>query len=492
MNTFQEGLVEASNASRAENYIRTAVLGDKDLDDITDPKLCIQAAQEVDVEAHYLQSVISESSEEVIALEAEVSEMEKTAEGLEGEALNDIKSEIVEKKELLSNSYSALKEVLTKVFGSIVDPQNAYAQIKEARHDLLLKIAETFQDLGGYQHVKPTDVGRKVHGPMGEATITEVTPTEVTVTSDVDGEPDTVPQSMFGPEGQIEILKQGLDQGPTPESMPNKPAGTPGWEGEGGAQADMDAGGSTFYDSKADMERNPMLDYLLGFELENPEQSGNKDVKVIPAKGLGTEEDEVEKPMLADEPYMSMSASVDHPDDKPGATKKNPQEAEHIEETPGELSFRLDALDPETKEWKEVKKFKTLEEAKAEEKELKDKMPMLVETQITNLTQIADPAGKPEYETTPEGPKGDNEEQEVKDEKTPGDYPGKKGYSSVNFRDGQWGIWLDDGNYKGINRTADPAIAAHIISRGTGQSISKAARILRYTKDTKRAYLNLK
>jgi hypothetical protein len=492
MNTFQEGLVEASNASRAENYIKTAVLGDKDLNDITDPKLCIQAAQEIDVEAHYIQSVIGESSEEVIALEAEITELEKSSEKLEGDALSDIKAEIEEKKELLTNSYSALKEVLTKVFGSIVDPKTAHDQILEARHDLLLKVAETFQDLGGYQHVKPGDVGKKVHGPMGEATITEVTATEVSMMGD-DGEPNTVPQDMFGPEGQIEILKQ--EPGPTPESMPNKPAGTPGWEGE--ATADMDAGGSTFYDSKADMERNPMLDYLLGFELENPEQQGNqeqvnKDIEILPVPALQKQKEENKKPMLADEPYMAPTASVDHPDDKPGATKKNPQEAESVEETPDELSFRLDALDPETKEWKEVKKFKTLEEAKAEEKEIKDKMPMLIETQITNLTTIADNVQKPEYETTPEGPEGDNDEQTVKDEKTPGDYPGKKGYSSVTFRGGEWGIWLDDGNYKGLNHTSDPAIAAHIISRGTGYPISKAARILRYTKDTKRAYLNLK
>jgi hypothetical protein len=488
MNTFQEGLVEASNASRAENYIRTAVLGDKDLNDITDPKLLIQAAQEFDVEAHYIQSVIGESSEEAIALEGEIAELEKTASGLEKEALGDITAEIADKKDLLSNSYSALKDTITKIFGSVVDPKTAHDQVREARHDLLHKIAEAFEDLGGYQHVKPGDVGKKVHNPYGEGTITSVTANDVTVTYD-DGEIDQLPQDMFGDQGECEILRQ--EPGPTP---PNQGPGP-----EGAAYSDMDAGGSTFYDSKADMERNPMLDYLLGFELENPEQAGNSEqqieteVEILPVPALQKQKEENKKPMLADEPYMAPTASVDHPDDKPGATKKNPQEAKPVDETPDELKFRLDALDPETKEWKEVKKFKTLEEAKAEEKEIKDKMPMLVETTITNLTMIADPdGGKPEYETTPEGPKGDNDEQEVKDEKTPGDYPGKKGYSSVTFKGGEWGIWLDDGNYRGLNHTADAALAAHILSRGTDYPISKAARILRYTKDTKRAYLKLK
>jgi uncharacterized protein YoxC len=417
MNTFQEGLVEAQKASRAESFIKSAVLGEKSPEDVETANTCIQAAQDADVEAYYLQSVIREAAEEVLALEGDIETLEKSASDLSGDALEDVKADVNEKKELLESAYSSLMETLNKVFGSVLDPQTALAQIEEARSNVIKRLAETFDNI-------------KV--------------------------------------------------------------------------ADMDAGGATFYDSKADKSRNPVMDYLLGFELEDnghPEEN-KSGVQVVPAQGIGTEDEEkndlsveperdLAKPLQQrTDPSLAQSASVDHPDDDPGADKKNPQEVESENQTPDELSFRLDALDPETKEWKEVKKFKTLEEAKEKEKELKDEFPMLIETSITNLTTIADNSGvaKPEYETTPEGPEGDNDEQEVKEETTPGDYPKK---ASVSYKEGQWEINLTAGTYQGINLTSDPAMAAHIISRGANLTVPKAAKILRYTKDTKKAYTQI-
>lgn len=421
MNTFQEGLVEAQKASRAESFIKSAVLGEKSPEDVETANTCIQAAQDADVEAHYLQSVIREASEEVLALEVDIETLEKSASEFSGEALEDIKADVNEKKELLQSAYSSLMDVLNKVFGSVLDPQTALVQIEEARSSVIKRLAETFENI---------------------------------------------------------------------------------------KEADMDAGGATFYDSKADKARNPVMDYLLGFELQDDghPESNKSGVQVVPAQGIGSEDEEKNELGLEEEveqqldpakpiqqrtdPGLAMSASVENPDDKPGADKKNPQDVESENQTPDELSFRLDALDPETKEWKEVKKFKTLEEAKEKEKELKDEFPMLIETSITNLTTIADNSGvaKPEYETTPEGPEGDNDEQEVKEETTPGDYPKK---ASVSYKEGQWEINLTAGTYQGINLTSDPAMAAHIISRGANLTVPKAAKILRYTKDTKKAYTQI-
>jgi len=512
MGALETGISENLVLDKAEKHITASLsAGVNAFDNVRSHDDFRQIVQDIEVEAYSNQRKIAEALRVIASLESDQERFKVAMSKMEGEELESTYQQMKEFERHASDARTDLQAYLKQIFGSVVDPMAAIKSFETARQALTRNALDMEEELPGYENIKAEDAGRNIMSDsLGKGTVVHVDPDQVLIRWE-DGNEQWIAQEALAA-GDIRLEDE---------------SGTAVESGVGTAQGPADSPEGT--SGGADLERNPLMDYLQGYELEEDEQEGPKKAPtqspsaVAPAKKPGLTmsaaesgnklvwKDEGEeggvavgsvsigglrqsewlsKPeamKLAKERGLEfVSAAVGTPDDKPGATKKNPQEPESENQTPDTIKYRLDALDPMTKTWKEVGTYNDLDKAKEKEAEVKSKMPMTMETQITNLSTIADHNEKPNYETTPKGPEGDNDKQTVKEEQTPGVYPKK---SSIRYRSGSWELWLANDKENSPHVTQDPAVVAHLLGRNFGWALRKSSKVMRWTKDSRKAYV---
>ena len=417
-----------------------------------------QIVQDIEVEAYSNQRKIAEALRVIASLESDQERFKVAMSKMEGEELESTYQQMKEFERHASDARTDLQAYLKQIFGSVVDPMAAIKSFETARQALTRNALDMEEELPGYENIKAEDAGRNIMSDsLGKGTVVHVDPDQVLIRWE-DGNEQWIAQEALAA-GDIRLEDESGTAVEAEVGTAQGPADSP--EGTSGG---------------ADLERNPLMDYLQGYELEEDEQEGPKKAPTQSPSAVAPSK----------KPGLTMSAAVGTPDDKPGATKKNPQEPESENQTPDSIKYRLDALDPMTKTWKEVGTYNDLEKAKEKEAEVKSKMPMTMETQITNLSTIADHNEKPNYETTPKGPEGDNDKQTVKEEQTPGAYPKK---SSIRYRSGSWELWLANDKENSPHVTQDPAVVAHLLGRNFDWPLRKSSKIMRWTKDSRKPYV---
>jgi len=378
-------------------------------------------AQDIEVEAYCAQRRIAEALHKIGSLMKAQSRIKTIMASVEGEVFEKRYADLHVVDERLALVTSDLQNYLKGVFGSVIDPMMAIRLIAQAKKDLLRHAEEIAETIPGYEMIKTNDAGRSVTSPtMGKGHVMHVDPDRVLIAWE-NGQEQWVTQEelatadvkMGDESGTAVQADDGAMQGPS-----DNPEGTIGM---------------------ADRERNPLMDYLQGYELEEEEQEGMKKAPVS-------------KPAPS---KMTMSAGVDYPTDKPGATKSNPQEPETLNPTPKKIKYRLEALDELTKTWKEVGVYDSMEKANEKSDAMKEELPMTMETKVTPLVGL-DKDGKPDYQTTPKGPEGDNTEQTVKEVKAADEYedinankPGARYCSTCDQ-------WIPAGSGLGKDKTGCP------------------------------------
>lgn len=489
MGSFETAIADNMLADAAEKLI----IANADWDKVETHDDVERVTQDIEVAAYCAQRRIAEALHTIGSLMKAQSRIKTIMASVEGEAFEKKYADLKNADERLASATNDLQFYLKSVFGSVIDPMMAIQLISQVKKGLLRHAEDIAESIPGYEMIKPSDAGRSVTSPtLGKGHVTHVEPNQVLISWE-NGEEQWVTQDALAT-GDVKLEDE---------------SGTAVTADDGAVQGPSDNPEGTI--GMVDRERNPLMDYLQGYELEEEEQEGMKKAPV--SKPAPTK--------------MNMSASVGQPTDKPGATKSNPQEPETLNPTPKKIKYRLEALEENTKTWKEVGVYDSLEKANEKADELKTELPMTMETQVTPLVGL-DEDGKPDYKTTPQAPESDNTEQTVKEVKAdldkiavapPGyestvkelkkhkdkiDNPwalawwqkgqgyapvgkGKK-KSSLQYKNGAWELWMeDDGDSPHVSQ--DPAVIAYVAASKLNWSLKRASAVMRYVKDLDTMYV---
>jgi hypothetical protein len=261
MGAFETSMSENVLLTAAEKHI-TANLG---LDDskwaaVNSHDDIKKIAQDISVEAYCVCRRIASSLQSLAFLGEQQSHIKKVMSSINGDAFESKYQEAKELERSATVTKSDLQTYLKQIFGhDNLNPLQAIHILEQAKSDLLRHAFEMSEEIPGFELVKETDVGRTLEVPEGgKGVIVRVEADKVLIQFEGVAEPQWMEQGDLYSRG----AKLGDDTGTAVQAN--------GDPVEGPSDSPLGT-----HDG-ADLERNPLMDYLQGYELSEDEQEGKK------------------------------------------------------------------------------------------------------------------------------------------------------------------------------------------------------------------------